>query len=86
MYVDKHTVTYTSFHVQPDQMCIIVSTDILPYPGKYPRTIGIPIVFLSDKMSRETILGNTTLEKSRGTILALATAYCKIAIRKKPAS
>ena len=52
-YVEKHTVTYTSFFVQTNQICIIISTEVIPYPGTSTGTIFIPRVLQCNEMSRK---------------------------------
>ena len=70
IYADKHTATYTYFCklVKTDQICIITSTstELLPYLRKSSRTICILRVFPRDKISRETIPGNTPRDMSQG--------------------
>ena len=43
-YVKKHAMTYTSFCVRTNQIYIIASTEVPPYPRTYPGTICVPRV------------------------------------------
>ena len=77
-FIEKHTVTYTSFCLQTNQICIILSTEVLPYPGTYPRTICVPIVVLSKKMHQENVSGKIPWDVSRGTKVTPTTDNHKI--------
>ena len=44
MYLEKHTITYSYFHVQSNKICIIVSTDVPSYPKTSPGKIYVLIV------------------------------------------
>ena len=66
MYVGKYTITYASFRIQTNQICIIVSTEVLPYPRTSPGKICVMRVVLSDEMSRENVPGNIPQDTSRG--------------------
>ena len=44
MYLEKHTITYSYFHVQSNKICIIVSTDVPYYPKTSPGKIYVLIV------------------------------------------
>ena len=39
--------------------CIILSKEVLPYPGTYPGTIRVSRIVLRKKLFRETVPGNT---------------------------
>ena len=43
-YVQKHDIKYAYFCVRPNQICIILSTEVPPYPRTSPGVNFIPVV------------------------------------------
>ena len=72
-YVDKHTITYAKFHLQTNQICIIISTEVSYYPWTFTATNCFPLVcrvlssvVLGDENSRENPLGHVPRDNFPG--------------------
>ena len=57
-HVDKYTIIYTSFFIQTNEICIILSTEVLHYPRTSPGKNFIPRVFPGNEISPEIAPGD----------------------------
>ena len=81
-FIEKHTVTYTSFCLQTNQICIILSTEVLPYPRTSPRTPPLPESYLERINALVNCPGKYPLGHVAGKKSTPTTVDCKIANRK----
>ena len=51
--IEKDSVVYLSFFVQSNEIFSIISTEVLPYPRKYPSPICVPRAVLNDQMLQD---------------------------------